>query len=210
MHSRWVLGFVFLCCVVGCRPGKVYIGPPRDRYDHNRSIPSSSPAGVTLPLSSAKADPNVAESDRADLLDFLGSGPMAHAGMEPTEMSGSLPGEVETVYPLILEVLGTEGLLLKDKRQLKSWAREQDKRLCTSTRVNIGPDAGASYPPFQSEETLAIYGGDFWFVLYRLPSQEAFTRLVVVPIPPKDKDLDGKAPSRPTSTSPKRANDCAR
>ena len=53
----------------------------------------------------------------------------------------------------------------------------------------------ARYRASAFAEQLALYCDNFWFVLYRLPTQHLFTRLVVLPVHTTRQDFAGKTPA---------------
>ncbi|MHC4943158.1 MAG: hypothetical protein ACYTG7_09090 [Planctomycetota bacterium] len=206
---------------------RVCIGPPQDRYDHNRTLfigqwtykkwteadepenmileldrlakdavytpigDDSAPraflgedglpaaslvpiyTGVPLPLSKESAGET---SDLEDLIDFLGSGPLAHQGVETPEMAGALPDEQKAKFQAMIDLLASESYLA-DRKRVVAWAKK-NKVEWTFDIID------ARYPAAAFSDRMAILYEDFWFVLFSPINEESFTRLVVVPAEP--------------------------
>lgn len=213
-----LLSALLLAAGHGCARKIVHMGPPHDRYDHNRTrllvsqglggeaetrlvdgiyaprgllraqrahhkppIPSLDdlPAanvvplftGLPLPLS----DEPVADgrSDRRDLIDFLSEGPNAQVGVEPGETMGGRK-ETEARYRPVLEMLSSLELLGGGRRGIVRWA----SRLAVEFADAV---VDSRYRMRAFDEVVALRYQDFWFVLYSLPGNDRFTRLVVIP-----------------------------
>jgi len=131
--------------------------------------------GVLLPLSPAECAPpgqRGCVSDRADLIDFLGTGRGNHGGIEPPDTMGALAEETEKIYKPILDLVAT-AVDLADAGALRKAAKRIDAEV--SDRV-----IDSRYAPGTFASTLALGHRDFWFVLHQ-PAKGAFSRLVVVP-----------------------------
>ena len=221
--------------LAGCyhqAPLVLHMGPPHDRYDHNRTRLIVSPAvrggrptkvieevytpgghdafpnaryepvvaapdgvpaagvvpvftGVPLPLSNTASDGG--RSDRDDLLDFLAEGPDAQRGIAPGDTMGDIR-ESAARYQALLELLASPQLLQGGVPSIQQWALAHEV-----TRTNHIIDARYRASAFADQ--LALYCDDFWFVLYRLPTQDRFTRLVVLPVRTTRQDFEGKTPA---------------
>jgi len=218
---------VILLLSACCGSPAVNLGPPHDRYDHNRTLiineweymkwdtgaapvrktvqldrlnrdavytprgheaaPRAAeppkgkdglPAahlvpvytGVALPLSS---EPVAEVSDREDLIDYLGQGGLAHQGVEVPDMPAALPQETEKKFRLVLELLSSKERLESRARVLE-WA---EKHALESTFRIVD----SRYLAVSFADRVALEHHGFWFVLFRLPDTDAYTRLVVVP-----------------------------
>jgi hypothetical protein len=138
--------------------------------------------GVPLPLASALVSSG--RSDQDDLLDYLGSGPEGEHGVEPPSTAGELTEITKAEYKKVIELL-TSKELLRSKEQIIKWAKNSDipKKHLVSKWVD------PRYLSISFEEALAVQYKEFWFLLYRLPERESFSRLVVIPIPIKEQDF---------------------
>ncbi len=133
-------------------------------------------AGLALPLEAA-APPGCAPpdclSDRDDLVDYLAAGPLARAGVEPTAAAGNLD-EARRRYAPVLDLLARREALAGGPAALE--ARLADLDITWADQVVDG-----RYPAAAFAAVTAFRYADFWFVLYRLPSQGAYSRLVAAP-----------------------------
>jgi hypothetical protein len=200
--KKWYLSLLLLAA---CQPMLIVVGSPYQRYDHNRTQPVSMPSkgstlvaneayipvgsnlvpvftGVPLPLASALVSSG--RSDQDDLLDYLGSGPEGEHGVEPPSTAGELTEITKAEYKKVIELL-TSKELLRSKEQIIKWAKNSDipKKHLVSKWVD------PRYLSISFEEALAVQYKEFWFLLYRLPERESFSRLVVIPIPIKEQDF---------------------
>jgi hypothetical protein len=144
--------------------------------------------GVPLPLSTAPALNG--KSDYDDLLDYLSSGPEADHGVEPPSTAGELTEKTKTKYKRILELLTSDQLLRSDEATIREWAKNSSIR----RKHIVSQWVESRYSADSFQNALGIQFGDFWFLFYRLPERESFSRLVVVPLPIKKQDFSGKAP----------------
>jgi len=140
--------------------------------------------GVALPLSSAPTADG--RSDRDDLVDFLADGPNAQHGVTPGDLSGDIAATAVR-YEALLDVLQSEDMLQTGGR-IDQWAAAHG--IASTKRV-----VDARYRSRAFAETLALYCDNFWFVLYRLPTNQRFTRLVVVPVHISGQGFDEKTPA---------------
>lgn len=137
--------------------------------------------GVPLPLSS-EGKP----SDRADLIDFLAEGPDAQRGVERGDMQGGTK-ETERQFKALLDLLASPSQLGGGAQTIQRWAAA---RGITSTQAVVD----SRYRPSAFADRIAVYCDHFWFVLYQLPKQDHFTRLVVVPVHTTRQDFEAKRP----------------
>lgn len=140
--------------------------------------------GVALPLSAAPVPG--ARSDHDDLVDFLGAGPNAHAGVEPGDMAGAIAAVTARCYADVLTLLSSPAGLGAGAKGVRAWAA-----CCDVTFADEVVD-----PRYRSgafDEVTAFRYRQFWFVLYRLPDAAAFSRLVVAPVPITRQDFGQKA-----------------
>ena len=130
--------------------------------------------GVALPLSAAPiAGCGVCVPDRADLTDYLASGPGKFAGVDAPDTQGDVTSTAAQ-YRAVLDLLS--------RRDFATLKREQLKALLDVLKVKWADEVlDSRYPPAAFTDVLAFRSADFWFVLYRFPEKSGFTRLVVVP-----------------------------
>ncbi|HEX5050777.1 MAG TPA: hypothetical protein VFZ65_03295 [Planctomycetota bacterium] len=133
--------------------------------------------GVPLPLPPTGGDPT---GTRADLVDFLGTGPAAKAGVERPELQGALPDETARRYGAMLELLGS-ATLLANRAAVLAWAEAHGV-------VHSFDVADSRYQASSFADRVALREGAFWFVLFQLPAANGpplgYSRLVVVPAGP--------------------------
>jgi hypothetical protein len=133
-------------------------------------------AGLALPLD-PKAPPGCAPpdclSDRDDLVDYLATGPLAQAGVEPPATTGNVD-ETRRRYALVLDLLARPEALSGGPERLEARLKSLD--VSWADRV-----VDARYPAAAFASVAAFRYGDFWFVLYQLAGQSAYTRLVAAP-----------------------------
>lgn len=127
--------------------------------------------GVLLPLSAEVKDGE--RSDRDDLIDFLGTGPVAHKGVEPPDTMGALPEETAATYKAMLDLLAAADTL-SSRDAVQKWAKEKGVEWTFSI-------IDARYLETSFTDRIALGFGDFWFVLYSPVDRVPYTRLVVVP-----------------------------
>lgn len=125
--------------------------------------------GVPLPLSD-ETFPDW-DSDRADLIDFLAEGKGAQVGVGRGETTETLLGPIETAYKPMLDLLASDSI--GDREQLLEWVANHDAKW--TDRI-----LDSRYRSRAFANRVAINLGDYWFVLFQLPDQDTFTRLVVV------------------------------
>jgi hypothetical protein len=148
--------------------------PAADGLPDARLVPVF--AGLPLPLDArapAGCAPPDCLSDRDDLVDYLASGPLAQAGVEPTAAAGN-PDEARRRYAPVLDLLARREALAGGPAALE--ARLAGSDVTWADRV-----ADGRYPNAAFAAVTAFRFGDFWFILYRPPGQAAFTRLVAAP-----------------------------
>ena len=138
--------------------------------------------GVRLPLSEGAG--SCGRSDRSDLVAYLARGPLARHGVA----AGAIEGDKTKAgadYQPVFEILASEEVLLHDTPELDRLLKT--RRFKTTTFVD-----DSRYPLASFTGVMALRHLDFWFVLYRLPGQERFSRLVVVPASTESQDLRAK------------------
>jgi len=212
--------FLFLVLFnVCCTPPDVIVGPPYDRYDHNRTrelvveiysgeslklilmdenyapqgtaglfkvqrqernlpldnLPAANIlpvfTGVPLPLDNWAPPGN--RSDLGDLIDFLATGRNAHAGVEPRSAQGDLT-DTENQYKPILNFLSSKEQLTGNRAIIL----ERLSKIRTEKARKV---FDARYKGEAFANVLAFGYKDFWFVLYQVPENDYYSRLVVVP-----------------------------
>jgi hypothetical protein len=137
--------------------------------------------GVALPLSD---EPGAnGDSDRKDLVDYLAAGPLAKAGVDRKPTSG---GDAE-VYRPILDFLASTACISGGESQIAK--QLPGVEIDFASRV-----IDARFELSSFAETVGLKYKDFWFVLYRLPKANCYSRLVVVPVRSKGQDFSGKKP----------------
>ncbi len=127
--------------------------------------------GVPLPLSDQPV-PN-GSSDRRDLIEYLAEGIAAQAGVTGGDaLTQDLLGPTETTYGPMLELLASDSI--GEREQLLEWVANHDAKW--TDRI-----LDSRYRARAFADRIAINFGDYWFILFQLPDQDTFTRLVVVP-----------------------------
>jgi hypothetical protein len=128
--------------------------------------------GLLLPLDSRPIEGQV--EDRKDLLEYLAAGAIAGAGVEPSGVSGDIVRTEREFQPLID--------FLKSAEALKGSRAELIKRLSEAnieSRAATISDSRFSSKSF--EDSFAVLYRQYWFVLFKVPGQTSYSRLVVVP-----------------------------
>jgi hypothetical protein len=140
--------------------------------------------GVSLPLSTVPVKGG--RSDRDDLIDFLAEGPYAQVGVQPGETMGDSKS-TQIAYASVLDFLGS--------REHLSGGRTQVVRRLSSIKVVFADDVMDSrYRLRAFADVLAFRFEKFWFILYQLPGNDHYSRLVVVPKRGKAQDFPAKKP----------------
>jgi hypothetical protein len=164
----------------------------RAQYAENDSSTDILPAanvvplftGVSLPLSAVPVKGG--RSDRDDLIDFLAEGPYAQVGIQPGETMGDTKS-TRIAYAPVLDFLGA--------REHLSGGRDQVVRRLSSLNVVFADDVMDSrYRLRAFAGVLAFRFEKFWFILYQLPRNDHYSRLVVVPERGKAQDFPAKKP----------------
>jgi len=165
---------------------------PRAKYAESDSSTDTLPAanvvpvftGVSLPLSAVPVKDG--RSDRDDLIDFLAEGPYAQVGVQPGETMGDTKS-TQIAYASVLEFLGS--------RERLSGGRVQVVRRLSGINVVFADEVVDSrYRLRAFADVLAFRFGKFWFILYQLPGNAHYSRLVVVPERGKAQDFPAKKP----------------
>jgi hypothetical protein len=163
---------------------------PTAQYKEKGSETDSLPAanivpiftGVSLPLSSAAVKEG--RSDREDIIDFLAEGPYAQTGVQPGEMMGDTKS-AEITYKPMLDFLGSKEQLSEERKQII-------ERL-SYLNVDLADEVIDSRYRLRSfTDVLALSYKKFWFILFKLPGNSCYSRLVVVPAKIKGQDFPGK------------------
>ncbi|MEO6597093.1 MAG: hypothetical protein ABIP94_20300, partial [Planctomycetota bacterium] len=79
------------------------------------------PAAHLTPVFTGVALPLATPGDRDDLIDFLGTGPAAKAGVERRDVQGALPSETERRYQAVLDLLAS-ATQLASRAKVLEWA----------------------------------------------------------------------------------------
>ncbi len=158
----------------------------KDASNKSDSLPAANIVpvftGVSLPLASVSI--REGRSDREDIIDFLAEGPYAQTGIQAGETMGDRKS-TEITYKLILD-------FLVSKEQL-SGGREQITERLSYLKVDFADEVIDSRYRLRSfADVLAVCYDKFWFVLYKLPGKNYYSRLVVVPAKIKGQDFPGK------------------
>ncbi len=158
----------------------------------NNGFPDKLPAanivpvftGVRLPLSD-KSAPNNGKSDRADLIDYLSEGPLAHAGIEPKKLTG-MSDTIKTTYKDLFDFLGSKEKLTGERSQII-------ERFSPDLKIEIADEVVDSRYRIRSfSDVLGLRFKEFWFILYKLPGLDYYSRLVVVPVRFKRQKINDK------------------
>jgi hypothetical protein len=144
--------------------------------------------GLPLPLSSESQDGG--PSDRDDLVDFLGAGPLAGAGLRRAGVAGDLTVAVTARYAPILDLLSSADNLSAGRPRVIEWAESHGVRWTGRVRDSRQREDSIS-------SLIALRHGAYWFVLIGLPDVAGFTRLVVVPVVPHEQNFGIKKPVIP-------------
>jgi hypothetical protein len=140
--------------------------------------------GVSLPLSAVPVKDG--RSDRDDLIDFLAEGPYAQVGVQPGETMGDTKS-TRIAYAPLLDLLGS--------REHLSGGRAQVVLRLSSLNVVFADDVVDSrYRLRAFADVLAFRFEKYWFILYQLPRNDHYSRLVVVPERGKAQDFPAKKP----------------
>jgi hypothetical protein len=140
--------------------------------------------GVPLPLSSVPVKEG--RSDRDDLIDFLAEGPNAQVGVQPGETMGDTKS-AQMAYSPVLDFLGS--------REYLSGGRTQVIDRLSSLNVILADEVVDSrYRLRAFADVLAFRFEKFWFILYQLPRNGRYSRLVVVPEKRKTQEFEAKKP----------------
>lgn len=140
--------------------------------------------GVRLPLSD-KSVPNNGKSDRADLIDYLSAGPLAHAGIKPKKLTG-MSDTIKTTYKDLLDFLGSKEKLTGDRKQII-------ERFSPDLEIETADEVVDSRYRIRSfSDVLGLRFKEFWFILYKLPGLDYYSRLVVVPVRFKGQKIKDK------------------
>jgi len=128
--------------------------------------------GLLLPLDSRPGVPQ--GGDREDLLEYLAAGPLAGVGVERPGASGDMALAEREFRPL-LDLLGSADALKGSREDvLKRFSAAKIKG-CPATV------ADSRFHPASFAGTLVVRCRQFWFVLFKVPGQAGYSRLVVVP-----------------------------
>jgi hypothetical protein len=140
--------------------------------------------GLMLPLSDAAV--GGMESDKRDLIDYLAGGPSAKDGVERTAMVGDIR-TAEEIYKPILSLLGSKEYL--------SEAKSAIIKSVSLPAVDFADEViDSRYSLSSFQDVLAVAYKDFWFILFKLPDKDYYSRLVVVPLKMRGQDFSGKRP----------------
>jgi hypothetical protein len=165
---------------------------PRAKYAESDRSTDTLPAanvvpiftGVSLPLSTVPVKDG--RSDRDDLIDFLTEGPYAQVGVQPGETMGDTKS-TQIAYGSVLDFLGS--------REDLSGGRVQVVRRLSSPKVVFADEVVDSrYRLRAFADVLAFRFEKFWFILYQLPGNDHYSRLVVVSKRGKAQDFPAKKP----------------
>ena len=166
----------------------------RAQYAENDNSTDTLPAanvvplftGVPLPLSSVPVKGG--RSDRDDLIDFLAEGPYAQVGVQPGETMGDTKS-AQIAYAPVLDFLGS-------RESLSGGSAQVVRRLSSLNVVFADEDkvVDSRYRLRAFAHVLAFRFEKFWFILYQLPRNDRYSRLVVVPERGKAQDFPAKKP----------------
>jgi hypothetical protein len=140
--------------------------------------------GILLPLS----DEVIAgsKSDRKDLIDFLAKGPWAKNGVEPGDTAGDAKS-AEIAFKPVIDLLESRTRLAEPKEKIIE--------SMSSFSIDVADEVIDSRYSLASFKEVMAFGSDkFWFILYKIPDNDYFSRLVVVPAKIKGQDFSGKRP----------------
>ena len=166
---------------------------PRAKYAESDINTDSLPAanvvplftGVSLPLSSIPVKDG--RSDRDDLIDFLAEGPNASVGVQPGETMGDTKAS-QLAYAPVLEFLGSMETLSGGRAQVA-------RRLSSLNVVFANEVVDSRYRLRAFADVLGFRFEKFWFILYQLPHNDHYSRLVVVPTRGRAQNFPAKKPN---------------
>jgi hypothetical protein len=126
--------------------------------------------GIRLPLQTTST--NKEQSDKSDLIDFLSTGPLAQAGVSIPDMSGDAKA-TEIAYASALDFLSSTNNVEGNRTTVISRLK--------SSGLKIADEVIESrFRQRAFADILAFKQGDFWFVMYKPPTLNYYSRLVVV------------------------------
>jgi hypothetical protein len=140
--------------------------------------------GISLPLSAVPVKNG--RSDRDDLIDFLGEAPHAQVGVQPGETMGDTKS-AQNAYASVLDFLGSREHLSGGRTQVVH-------RLSNINVVLADGVVDSRYRLRAFADVLAFRLENFWFILYQLPRNDHYSRLVVLPERGKAQDFQAKKP----------------
>jgi hypothetical protein len=144
---------------------------PPDQFPDANIVPIFT--GVPLPLDDRP--PAEGSSDRDDLIEFLAAGTQAGVGVESPGATGDLEAAAEK-YGRMLSFLAQPDMLKGKKEDLLRRFEELGIKVKRAREV-----IDSRYALKAFADVLAAGYGSFWFVFFKAPDQERFSRLVVVP-----------------------------
>ena len=127
--------------------------------------------GIMLPLQDTSQGKE--QSDKKDLIDFLSKGPLAQCGVTIPDMSGDSKG-TSIAYKEALDFLSSINNLRGGRDTVISKLKGRNLPIAGSIMESRYRDRAFS-------NILGFKQNDFWFVLYKLPGMDYYSRLVVVP-----------------------------
>ena len=161
----------------------------KDRYSEGDQLPVANVVPVFTGISLPLTDVAVGEKglgDRTDLIDFLSTGPLKRAGIELPDMTGD-HGATAIAYGDALDLLSSMQYLKGDRKQIVASLEAKN--------LKIADEVVETRYFFSSfSDILAFRQGDFWFVLYKLPEHNYYSRLVVVPATSSRPAMSAKRP----------------
>jgi hypothetical protein len=165
---------------------------PSAQYAENSDSTDTLPAanvvplftGISLPLSIIPVKGG--QNDRDDLIDFLAEGPYAQVGVEPGETMGDTKS-IRIAYAPVLDFLGS-------REHLSGGRAKVVLRLSKLNVVFADDVVDSRYRLRAFADVFAFRFEKFWFILYQLPRNDHYSRLVVVPERGKAQDFPAKKP----------------
>jgi hypothetical protein len=163
----------------------------KDGYSDGDKLPIANVVlvftGISLPLTDVIVG-DKRQGDKTDLVDFLSTGPLNRAGVELPDMTGDHRATA-IKYEDTIDFLSAMEYLKADKKQIIASLKAKN--------LEIADEVIETRYLFSSfADMLAFREGDFWFVLYKLPEHNYYSRLVVVPATSSRPSMSAKKPYR--------------
>jgi hypothetical protein len=146
------------------------LGPAYDGLPDAVMIPVFT--GLLLPLDSRPGGRQA--GDRRDLLEYLAAGIMAGTGVEAAGVSGDVI-QAEREFQSLLSFFESADALKGSRADILKRLSAAKIKGCPATIKD------SRFNSKSFEDTFAVRFRQFWFILFKIPGQASYSRLVVVP-----------------------------